>query len=246
MSNDLVILKNNEPLTTSLIVARELKRTHKGIIQLIREYLNDFNEFGTLTFQMRKSKGRPTEYVYLNEQQLTFLIMMLRVKQSDNDKVLEFKKQITKEFFRMRQILLNLSVQKANQEYFEVREKGKVSRLKQTDTIKQFVEYATKQGSKNANKYYITLTNMENKALFLIEQKFKNIREILNINQLDELKQADEIILKALIDGMEKEMFYKDIYQLAKKRVELFASLKGKTIVPSIEFKTIEIEGIKK
>ena len=49
---NLVILKNNQLVTTSLIIAEQLKRTHKGIIQLIREYENDFNDFGTLTFEM--------------------------------------------------------------------------------------------------------------------------------------------------------------------------------------------------
>jgi phage regulator Rha-like protein len=240
MSN-LVTLKNNEPLTTSLIVSKELNRTHKGIIQLIREYSLDFVDFGTLTFGMRKSKGRPTEFVYLNEQHLTFLIMMLRVKQSENDKVLEFKKRITKEFFNMKKTLLYLSVQKANQEWIENREKGKISRLKETDVIKKFVIYAKNQGSENAEKYYMLLTNMENKALFFIEQKFKNLREILNIHQLDEIKQADEIVLKALIDGMAKNIDYKKIFKLAKKRVETFASLKGKSVVPSIEFKQISM-----
>jgi phage regulator Rha-like protein len=241
MSNDLVVLVKNEPLTTSLIVARELKRTHKSIISLIKEYWKSFEKFGNVgTFQMSQRHGKSSTIFYLNEQHLTFLIMMLRVKKNENDLVLNFKESITKEFFRMRKILLDLSTQKANQEYLETRAKGKVSRLKETDTIKQFIQYATNQGSNNASKYYITLSTMENKALFLIEQKFKNIREVLNINQLDEIKQADEIVLKALNDGMVDNMHYKDIYKLAKKRVELFASLKGRTIVPSIEFKKIE------
>lgn len=95
-------------------------------------------------------------------------------------------------------------------------------------------------------------TKMENDKLFLIDKfiiedlkkKKKSLRDLLNINQLDEIKQADEIIIKALFDGMNKKMHYKEIYQLAKKRVEIFVALKGKSPVPSIEFEYLENKGM--
>jgi hypothetical protein len=73
---------------------------------------------------------------------------------------------------------------------------------------------------------------VQNKALFLIEQKFKNIRDILNLQQLSTVVCADKIVTKALDDGMELKMGYKDIYQLAKKRIESFADIHGKTLIP--------------
>jgi phage regulator Rha-like protein len=248
----LVLMKDGEPSTTSLIVARELKRLHKNITYMIEEYKNDFEEFGKIgDFENVQRHGKPTKIYYLNEQHLTFLIMMLRVKKNENDMVLNFKKRITKEFCVLRKKMLNLSMQKANQEWLEVRKKGKASRLKQTDVLKLFSEYAVNQGSngyKKENQVYITFTKLENNSLFVIDKlivkdlkkKKQSLRDLLNINQLDEIKQADEIILKALIDGMNKEMFYKDIYKLAKKRVETFVELKGKSVVPSIEFGYLE------
>lgn len=236
---NLVTLKNNEPQTTSLIVSEQLNRTHKGIIRLIRDRENDFNEFGTLRFENAKSKGRPTEFVYLNEQHLTFLIMMLRVKQSENDKVLQFKKKITKEFFKMRKWILEQKIQKANQEYIEMRKQSKIGRRLETDIIKQFVEYATKQGSKSANKYYMNISKMENKAFFIIKEKFKNVREILNITQLSKIMYADIVVRQALIEGMEKQMFYKDIYQLAKNKVIQASNSLPKEIIPGLKFTQI-------
>ena len=41
--------------------------------------------------------------------------------------------------------------------------------------------------------------------------------------------------LEKVLEGMEKEMFYKDIFQLAKQRVETFASVMPKTQVTMIE-----------
>ena len=73
---------------------------------------------------------------------------------------------------------------------------------KETDVIKQFIEYAVKQGSKSYKKNpslaYSNITKMENKSLFILENKVKNLRDILNCKQLDEIKQADEIVEKAL------------------------------------------------
>ena len=76
---------------------------------------------------------------------------------------------------------------------------------------------------------------MENKALFLLEQKFPNLRDALDLHQLAVIRQADEIVVKALNDGMDRELHYRDIYQLAKKRVEMFAEIRGQTLIPSLQ-----------
>lgn len=241
MSN-LVLLKDNQPLTTSLIVAQELKRTHKSIMNLIRQYEKDFNEFGTFAFSKGKSRGgRPETFYYLNEQHLTFLIMMLRVKQIENDRVLDFKKRITKEFFTMRKWILEQETKKQNQQYIETRNKSKIGRRQETDIIKIFIEYAKDQGSKSAEKYYMIFSKMENSAFFILKEKFKNVREILNITQLSKIIVADIIVRTAIIEGMENKMFYKDIFQLAKERVmKMSNSLGLKEVLPNIEFKQLK------
>lgn len=123
--------------------------------------------------------------------------------------------------------------QKQNAEWIEARAAGKRTRKEETDAIKSFVDYAKSQGSQSAEKYYMALTKMENAALFLVEQKYPNLRDILNISQLGVLGTADAIARKALHDGMERGMQYKDVYKLAKERVELLAEVHGKILVPS-------------
>jgi len=231
----LVLLDNNEPLTTSLIVSEELKRTHKSITNLCKTYENSFKKFGTFRISNSKSKGgRPEKFYYLNEQQLTFLIMMLRVKKNENDKVLEFKEKITKEFHKMKKWILEQKTLKANEEYQKERKKSKIGRRKETDVIKTFIEYAKKQGSKSAEKYYISISTMENKAFFILKEKFKNVREILNITQLTKIMYADIVVRQALLEGMSKNMKYKEIYQLAKERVLMAASSIGMEEIPLI------------
>lgn len=241
MSN-LVTINNNEPLTTSLIIARELKRTHKSIMNLIKEYRKNFEEFGNVgEFEMSQRHGKNTKIFQLNEPQVMFLITMLRVKQNEFDKVLDFKVKITKEFFTMRKWILEQETKKQNQQYIETRNKSKIGRRQETDIIKIFIEYAKDQGSKSAEKYYMIFSKMENSAFFILKEKFKNVREILNITQLSKIIVADIIVRTAIIEGMKNKMFYKDIFQLAKERVmKMSNSLGLKEVLPNIEFKQLK------
>ena len=108
------------------------------------------------------------------------------------------------------------------------REQGKQIHLNLTDEIKTFIDYATTQGSKNANKYYITINLMQYKALGLIEKNEKidnQFRNTLDIMDLNNLESSEKVARKALIDGMEQKLHYKDIYQLAKQRVLLLSDI---------------------
>lgn len=235
--HNLVEIKKNDTVTTSLIVANGVGNEHRAVLQLIRLYENDLKEFGTLTFEMRKTKGRPQEVYTLNESQTYFLLTLMR----NNDVVVKFKKELVKEFVKMKKALIQIQVQHQNKEWQQARLDGKAIRKETTDAIKDFVEYAVKQGSTNAVRYYSNISTMENKALFILEQKFDNIREVLNNHQLSTIKTADRIVYEALQEGMERNMNYKDIYKMAKERVESLAKLVKPTIVISqTELKLIE------
>lgn len=45
-------------------------------------------------------------------------------------------------------------------------------------------------------------------------------------------------------DGMDQKLHYKEIYQLAKKRIESFAEIHGKTLIPAFEQKQISEDKI--
>jgi len=223
----LVVLKKEEPVVTSLSISEFLKIGHKSVIQLARQYEKDLNEFGTLAFEMRKSKGRPLEFCYLNEHQTYFLVTLMR----NIKEVPKFKKTLIKEFMRMKKSLIDVQIRQNSENWKELRQQVKISRLETTDTIKRFVQYCTDAGSKKAFTYYGHLTNAEYKALFLLEQKYTNLRDLLTDRQLSMLKTADEIVIIALEEGMSKGIEYHEIYKMAKDRLEIFASIMPKTPV---------------
>ena len=233
----IVELKNETPVTTSLIISRCTNIEHSSIIKLIRNHLKDLEKFGTCRFEIQKTKGRPLEFAYLNEQQTTLLITFMR----NSEIVVDFKIKLVEEFYKMKKTLMTIIERRKDEEWINGRKIGKITRQEETDTIKEFVEYAKSQGSTKAEMYYQNISKMENKGLFLIEEKFKNIREVLTGQQLQVLCSADQIVINALKDGMKNKMNYKEIYTLAKERIEVFASIIPKSIVPMIN--KIKYEG---
>ncbi|WP_279152825.1 phage regulatory protein/antirepressor Ant [Photobacterium iliopiscarium] len=99
--NTIVTLNESQcPVTTSMIIAEHVGLQHKNVLSIIRENINDFNEFGNTAFETRNSigAGRPTEYAILNEQHATLLITYMR----NSEVVKKFKKTLVKAFFDMR------------------------------------------------------------------------------------------------------------------------------------------------
>lgn len=96
--SELVLLRHNEPMTTSLAIAEGTENTHESVIKLVRKYVEDLQEFGTFGFEIQKSGGRPTEVAFLNEPQATLLITFLR----NSEIVVRFKVALVKAFFEMR------------------------------------------------------------------------------------------------------------------------------------------------
>lgn len=102
MPNELVFLEPNsieeEPFTTSEVIALNTNNKHHAVRVLIQKYENDLNEFGKLSFEMRPLPSGQSEKIYhLNEPQSTLLITFMR----NNDIVVKFKKSLVKQFYVM-------------------------------------------------------------------------------------------------------------------------------------------------
>jgi phage regulator Rha-like protein len=230
--DSLVEIRGQVPVTTSRKLAEGVGLEHRAIMQLVRKYERDIHDVGTSAFRKQKfsTGGRTGEEAVLDEIQACFLITLMQNKPN----VLKFKKALTKEFYRMRQIISALKDQRNDAEWQQQRIEGKQRYMVKIDVVKQFVDYATAQGSQNANKYYANLAQMENRALFFIEQKYPNLRDVLDLRQLMLVAVADDVIEKALKEGMVNSLHYKECYQLAKDRVSALASVVGKSPVQNL------------
>ena len=200
-------------------------KEHRHFQQLIKKHEAMLSEYGVLRFETVKpaagSKGgRPEKTYFLNERQFTMVSILI----NNSEEALRVKKTVNDEFWRMREKMAELG------QYAKVRQDGRVYRRKETDTIKAFIELAKAQGASDGiRNLYATLTSMENKALFVLEQKYPNVRDVLNVGQLMQVCVADQIVEKVYAEAVETNMYYKDAYKLAKVRVEEYAAIVGKS-----------------
>uniref|UniRef100_UPI00115D0613 Rha family transcriptional regulator n=2 Tax=Bacteria TaxID=2 RepID=UPI00115D0613 len=116
-----------EPFTTSKIIAEYAEIEHRAVRQLIRTYEKDLNEFGKTTFEMskiNKGRGRKKKFYHLNEEQATLLITYL----DNTEPVRRFKKALVRQFYDMKNGLYARRME---------RQKEKSVRKSMTDVIKE-------------------------------------------------------------------------------------------------------------
>lgn len=229
-----VFEKGDQLWTTSLDIAEKFGKRHDHVLEAIREMecSDDFRipNFRESIYKNEQNKDYPMYLI--SRSGFSFLVMGFKGK-----KAALWKEKYITAFDRMEKTILHLARQKelkAQLEYQQARAESKIIRREETDTIQKFVEYAFAQGSKNAKKYYVNITQMENKALFYFEQaieKPNNLREWLDRMQLTQLVVAENLVNRTLVECMNKGMYYKEIYRVIKERVETYATCIGKSPV---------------
>lgn len=101
MENLIYLSADNQPLTTSLIIAEGAGHPHKNVIALCRKYRGQLAELGRVEFKIlpfETSGGTQTrEVAELNERQATFILTCLR----NSEKIVAFKVALVKAFYEM-------------------------------------------------------------------------------------------------------------------------------------------------
>ena len=98
-----VVEYDGTPSVSHTIIAQNTNNEARSVRLLIENHLNDFEEFGVLSFEMTKPLntdlgGRQSKIYYLNEPQATLLLTYLQ----NTPIVREFKKALVKEFYQLR------------------------------------------------------------------------------------------------------------------------------------------------
>ena len=223
MKTDLVFTNKNEVFTSSMIIAEMLNVPHKVLMNTIQKTLKRKKNNGTvkpLKFPQKfiessfvNKMGREYKMYEMNEQAYMKLAMQL----SGYEKAEMVQDSIIEAFALMKEALL----QNHNSTWLAARNQTKAIRHQETDIIKEFVEYATAQGSKSAKMYYMNITKMTNKALELLLQSSHGspLRDLANITQQGYIQMLDNRAMQAIEDGMKEKYPYKFIYKYAKDQV---------------------------
>ena len=229
--NEMVAALHQEAVTTSRIVAKVFTKQHKDVLRVI-----DKMPANGIPEEFYRRNFTPISYTDIGGREQREMLMtkkgwMYLVQSFTGKKAGEMKARFIDEFFRMEAELGRIKNQKANAEWIEARQSGKLGRREFTDTVKAFVDYAKEQGSKHADRYYQLLTQAEHKALFIVsEATGMNFRDCLTAKQLADLRVAEKIAENALLQCMNEKRVYQDGYKMAKAKLEEFAAMYGKQL----------------
>lgn len=118
--NTLIEKIEDEFRVSHRVVAEQTDNQEVAISNLINKYISEFKEFGIVHFKNEKTtntdlgNGRPSKTYYLNEQQATFLMTLLR----NSPKVVIFKKALVKAFYELKE-KVSSKVTQIEESYFE-------------------------------------------------------------------------------------------------------------------------------
>lgn len=212
---ELVYLKNDEAVCSSLQVAEKFGKRHDRVLRAIDNLLETLPKNGEVSkmFILSKRKAADGQFhrmYFMNRDGFSLLVMGFTGK-----KALEWKLKYIKAFNQMEKFIL----ERQTQAWIDSRKAGKLTRKAETDTIKKLVEYAQAQGSQHADKLYMTYSKLANKMAGVSK------RDEATVAQLNNLSLMEHIILCVIDSGIVAGKHYKEIYQDCKKRLETVKDL---------------------
>ena len=187
-----------EPYTLSSIVAECAEVKHRHLKILLNKHREDFESFGKVQFKITPSEsGQNVRDYILNEQQATLLITYLR----NTEPVKEFKKNLVKAFFEMREELSKFRIQRALE---------KPKRKTLHDSIEAW-EQAPKHAHSTMNNLLLkAVTDMNARQLVASRKGFNGI-ESLTSEELEKYQALEDMVIAMI----ELNMNYQEIKAMA-------------------------------
>lgn len=187
-----------EPYTTSAIIAECAGIKHHAIQEHIRKQIARLEQFGKVSFKMRPlQSGQQAKDYILNEQQATLLITFLK----NTEQVANFKTNLVKAFFEMREELSKFRMQRALE---------KPKRKTLHDSIENW-EQAPKHAHSTMNNLLLKAVTNRNAKQLVEERGGYNGIDSLTSEELEQY-QAFEDMAIAMIS---LNMSYQEIKAMA-------------------------------
>lgn len=196
-------------------VAAMLGRPHWALVRSVRtycRYLND-NRIGVVEFFIpatyKDEKGEERPCYKLTEKGCDFV-----ANKATGEKGAVFTAQYVSAFHAMRDYLLELQ----SPVWQDTRSIGKQVRKEEITAIKSLLDYATAQGSQNAQRYYTSLSTLADRTAGITD------RDSATVVQLTMLLTVERMIAREIERGIGAALPYKEIYQSCKVRLSAVQS----------------------
>ena len=99
--------------------------------------------------------------------------------------------------------------------------------MKLTDSIQRLVDLSFSNGSKNADKYYISITNMIYKEVFNLKKVPDQFRDSLSRDDLYQLQLVEWKVAEWLNESIDLCLDYHEPYREIKKKLKNLIAVIG-------------------
>ena len=221
---DLVILQNEQAITTSLKVAEVFGKRHDNVIQAIEKAkiaLLNFkdSEKAFVKAEYTDATGKSNPMYYLNRDAFSFVAMGFT-----GAKAAEFKWKYIQAFNAMEQKIIELLAERKSAEWLEVRKSTKLTFKKMTDAIQQNVlplmelEGASANGKKFVYKNYTTALQ----KTFGVEKGTRDTLPVSLLYELDKGQSIAAVVIKGLAAAGKTS---REIFSGTKQKIADYAQL---------------------
>lgn len=199
-----------EPYTTSAIIAECAGIKHHAIQEHIRKQIARLEQFGKVSFKMRPlQSGQQAKDYILNEQQATLLITFLK----NTEQVANFKTNLVKAFFEMREELSKFRMQRALE---------KPKRKTLHDSIENW-EQAPKHAHSTMNNLLLKAVTDRNAKQLVEERGGYNGIDSLTSEELEQYQAFEDMAIAMISLNMSyqeiKAMAFRNKKNTPKRRV---------------------------
>jgi len=190
-------------VVSSRVIAKQLGKNHSDVLDSLNNILEkgDFRSLIIPSFyQVKGQKRNYKEYLLTKD---GFTLYMFNI-QGYND----FKMNYINKFNRMEQALIN----EQHKKWLSTRQQGKITRKQETEAIKMLMEYGNIPKEKQ-RLYYMTYSKLP----FIVLGMKKVSRDNLPADDLNLIKELENIIQMTILTSIIKGLEVKAIYQECKK-----------------------------
>lgn len=192
--NELVFVKGEQALTTSLKVAEVFEKQHSHVMREIRGLSEDIDvsDFGLMFRQAtyRDNYGRKQPMYTMNRDGLALLAMGFTGK-----KALEFKLAFIKAFNAMEKFI----AERATAEWQEIRGEVKTGYKSLSAAVHELYEWAVSHGCKASEKvFYMNFAKLMNKTLGIDPQSRDKLAS-WQLYEVDKLQFIAQTVIKGLL-----------------------------------------------
>ncbi len=215
MQNDLMVFEHKErAVVSSRVIAERFGKRHDNLLRAVK----------TLTAGLLKNEETPEKYfmradhvdVQNGERYPEYLCtrdgFTLLVMGFSGTAALAWKVKYINAFNRMELFIQ----ERRSTEWLLTRKQGKLVRRNETDAIADLIDYARAQGSRNADKMYLTYSKLVNSLVGIQAGQ----RDSVPFKTISTIMFLEDMILHTVAEEMKKGTHYKEIYRLCKNNGE--------------------------